>query len=112
MISITRGHSVCGLSRSKAGTNAASSTIQDEVEIVHSCAIGVTSRIDEKRLDSLKTMYQIPDELNLRLPVHREWCCQPHIGVGIYEAYLLRGLRLSLNAFARELLMRLSLGIC
>ena len=44
--------------------------------------------------------------------MHGEWCCQPRFGVGIYEAYLLGGLRLPLNAFARELLTRLGLGIC
>ena len=44
--------------------------------------------------------------------MHGEWCCQPCFGVGIYEAYLLGGLRLPLNAFARELLPRLGLGIC
>ena len=30
----------------------------------------------------------------------------------IYEAYLLGGLRLLLNSFARELLTRLGLGVC
>ena len=71
-----------------------------------------TSKTDKKRLDSLKTWYQIPEDLNPRLPVRREWCCQPRFGVGIYEAYLLGGLRLPLKAFARELLTRLGLGIC
>ena len=33
-------------------------------------------------------------------------------GIGVYEAYLLGGLRLPLNAFARELLTRLGLGMC
>ena len=32
--------------------------------------------------------------------------------IGVYEAYLLGGLRLPLNAFARELLTRLGLGMC
>ena len=31
--------------------------------------------------------------------------------VGIYEAYLLRGLKLPLNAFAREILDRLGIGL-
>ena len=38
--------------------------------------------------------------------------CQPHFGIGVYEAYLLGGLRLPLNAFARELLTRLGVGLC
>ena len=37
---------------------------------------------------------------------------QPHFGIGVYEAYLLGGLRLSLNAYARELLTRLGLVMC
>ena len=57
-------------------------------------------------------MYQIPDELNPRLPGCGEWCCNPRFGVGVYEAYFLGGFRLPLNAFARELLVRLGLGIC
>ena len=41
-----------------------------------------------------------------------EWCCNPRFGIGDYEADLLGGLRLPLNAFARELLTRLGLGVC
>ena len=40
-----------------------------------------------------------------------EWCCEPCFGVGIYKAYLLGVLRLPLNAFDREILYRLSIGI-
>ena len=99
-------------SRSKAGTSAPSSTNKDEVEVVYSYAIGVVSKTDNRKLDLLKEWYQIPDELNLRLAVRGEWCCQPHFGIGIYEAYLLGRLRLPLNTFARELLTRLGLGVC
>ena len=99
-------------SGSRAGTSAPSSTAQDDEEIVYSCALNVPSRTDDRRLESLKTWYQIPENLNPRLPVRGEWCCQPHFGVGIYEAYFLGGLRLPLNAFARELLCRLGLAIC
>ena len=99
-------------SGSKAGTSAPSSTDKDNVEVVYSCAIGVVSKTDNRKLDLLKKWYQIPDELNPRLVVREEWCCQPHFGIGIYEAYLLGGLRLPLNTFARELLTRLGLGVC
>ena len=99
-------------SGSKAGTSAPSSTGQDKVEVVYSCAIGVALKTDDRRLGLLRKWYQIPDELNPRLAAHGEWCCQPHFGIGIYEAYLLGGLRLPLNSFARELLTRLGLGIC
>ena len=93
-------------------TNIPSSFPLDKVGTVYSCAIGVHSKTDEKRLTSLRSCYQIPDDLNLRLAVRGEWCCQPLFGVGVYEAYLLVGLRLPLNAFAMELLTRLGLGIC
>ena len=46
------------------------------------------------------------------MPVREEWCCNPHFGIGVYEAYFLGGLRFPLNAFARELLVRLGLGVC
>ena len=79
-------------SGSKAGTSAPSSTNKDEVEVVYSCAIGVVSKTDDRKLDLLKKWYQIPDELNPRLAIRGEWCCQPHFGIGIYEFYLLGGL--------------------
>ena len=99
-------------SGSQAGTSAPSSAVQDEEEVVYSYAIGVDSKIDDRKIELLKTWYQIPDELNPRLAVRGEWCCQPRFGIGIYEAYLLGRLRLPLNSFARELLTRLGLGVC
>ena len=68
--------------------------------------------MNEQRLNNLRTWYQILDELNPRLPVRGEWCCNPRLGIGIYEAYFWGGLRFPLNAFARELLVRLGLGVC
>ena len=85
---------------------------QIKVEIVYSCAIGVPSKMDEKRLTFLRSWYQIPDDLNPRLAVHDEWYCDPRFGIGIYEAYLLGVLRWPLNAFTRELLTKLGLGVC
>ena len=79
---------------------------------MYSCAIGVASKTDDRKLVLLKKWYQIPDDLNPRLVVRGEQCCQPRFRIGIYEAYLLGGLRLPLNAFARELLSRLGLGVC
>ena len=63
-------------------------------------------------MNNLKTWYQIPDELNPRLSICGEWCCNPHFGIGVYAAYFLGGFRLPLNAFARELLVRLGLAVC
>jgi len=82
-----------------------------EEETLYSCAVGIPSKIDKKKLTSLKSWYQIPDNHNPRLVIRGEWCSHPRFGVGIYEAYLLEGLRLSLNTFAREILSRLGLGI-
>ena len=84
----------------------------DEVEVVYSSAVGIHSKTDEKRLTSLRIWYQIPNDLSPRLAIHGEWCCDPRFGIGVYEAYLLGGLRLPLNAFARELLTSLGLGVC
>ena len=88
------------------------STAVDEVETVYSCAVGVHSKTDEKRLISFRSWYQILDDLNHRLAIRGKWCRDPCFGTGVYEAYLLGGLRLPLNAFARELLTRLGLGVC
>ena len=84
-------------SGSKAGMSAPSSTDKDEVEVVYSCAIGVVSKTDDRKIELFKKWYQILDELNPRLAVRGEWCCQPHFVIGISEAYLLGGLRLPLN---------------
>ena len=53
-----------------------------EEETVYSCAVGIHSKTNEQRVNNLRTWYQISDELNLRLPVRGEWCCNPHFGVG------------------------------
>ena len=79
---------------------------------MYSCAVDIPSKMDGQRLKNLRGWYQIPDEFNPRLPVRGEWCCNPHFGIGVYEAYLLGGLRFPLNAFTRELLVRLGLGVC
>ena len=101
-------------SGSQAGSlsNVPPSDLIDEVETVYSYAVGVHSKTSEQRLNNLKIWYQIPDEFNPRLLVRGEWCCTPRFRIGVYEAYFLGGLRLSLNAFARELLIRLGLGVC
>ena len=79
---------------------------------MYNCAVGIPSKTDERRLAALRSWYQIPDNLNPRLAVRREWCCNPRFGIGVYEAYILGGLKLPLNAFAKELLTRLGLGVC
>ena len=100
-------------SEASTSSKVPSSSPLDEVEItVYSCAVDIPSKTDEQRLNNLRTWYHISDELNPKLPVRGEWCYNPHFKIGIYDAYFLGGLRLPLNAFARELLVRLGLGVC
>ena len=102
-------------SGSQAGTSSFTppSVRLDEEEVtVYSYAVDIPSKTYEQRLKNLREWYQIPDEFNPRLPVRGEWCCNPHFGIGVYETYLLRGLRFPLNAFTRELLVKLGLGVC
>ena len=99
-------------SHTGTSTNAPPSSPLDEEETVYNCAIGVNSKTSEQRLNKLRMWYQIPDELNPRLAVRGEWCCNPYFGIGVYKAYFLGGFRLPLNAFAKELLTRLGLVVC
>ena len=60
-------------SGAQAGTSTPSFTVQDEdEEVVYSCAIGIESKTDDRKLELLKTWYQIPDELSPRLAVRGE----------------------------------------
>ena len=98
---------------SQAGTSTSvPPTPLDEIETMYGYAIGIPSKTNERGLAALRSWYQIPNDLNPRLAVQGEWCCNPHFGIGVYKAYLLEGLRLPLNAFASELLTRLGLGVC
>ena len=99
-------------SRASTSMSIHSSPPLDEVEILYSCVVGIPFKIDEMRLITLRSWYQIPDDLDPRLGVCREWCCNPRFGIGVCEVYLLGGLRLPLNTFAKELLTRLGLGVC
>ena len=73
----------------RAASGAATSTSiplsppLDEVEIVYSCAVGIPSKTDERKLTTLRSWYQILDDLIPRLAIHGEWCCQPRFGIGI-----------------------------
>ena len=59
-------------SGSQAGTSAPSFAVQDEEEVVYSCAIGVDSKTDDRKIELLKTWYQISDALNPRFAVYGE----------------------------------------
>ena len=64
---------------SGAGTSTSipSSPPSDEVEIVYSCAVGIPSKKNDRKLGLLRKWYQIPNDLNPRLPIRGEWCCHP-----------------------------------
>ena len=86
--------------------------VDDNTRTSYTQDLVLDSSSSEWRLASLRTWYQIPDDLNPRLAVRGEWCCNFHFRIGVYEAYILGGLRLPFNAFVRELLVRLGLGVC
>ena len=52
----------------------------NEVKTVYICVVGIPSKTTEQRLNSLRTWYQIPNDLNLRLAVRGEWCSNPILG--------------------------------
>ena len=83
---------------------------EDEEDVIYSCALEVASILDATKLKTLVDRYQIPRELNSRLPKAGEWCCSPSSGLGVYTSYLLAGLRFPLNSFCRDLFQRLGIG--
>ena len=53
-------------SGSQAGTSAPSSKVQDEEEeVVYSCAIGVESKTDDRKIELLKTWFKSQTSLTL-----------------------------------------------
>ena len=87
-----------------------SSPPQDEEDIIYSCTPEVASTLDATKLKTIVDRYQIPKELNPRLPKVGEWCCSPSSGLGVYTSYFLAGLRFPLNSFCRDLFQRLGIG--
>ena len=88
----------------EAGTSMSipSSTPLDKVETMYSCVVGIPSKTDKRRLTTLRSWYQILDDLNPRLAVHGKWCCEPHFGIGTYEAYLLGGSQITFKCFCQR----------
>uniref|UniRef100_A0A2N9IY85 Transposase (putative) gypsy type domain-containing protein n=1 Tax=Fagus sylvatica TaxID=28930 RepID=A0A2N9IY85_FAGSY len=74
-------------------------------------AEGVSSKFVDKDIKRLKTRYQIPEDIVLRLPDKGEWACSSNgEDVVLYEDNLAAGLRLPFRPFERELLHRLGLA--
>ena len=50
-------------------TSIPSSSEEEEKDILYCYGVGVPSRIDKKMLDSIRSWYQIPDDLNPHLAI-------------------------------------------
>ena len=99
-----------GASSSRQPSSPPQDEEEDEEDFIYSCAPEVASTLDAAKLKILVDRYQIPKELNPRLPKAEEWCCSPSSGLGVYASYLLAGLRFPLNSFCRDLFQRLGIG--
>ena len=72
---------------------------------------GVSSKFVDKDINRLRTRYQIPKDIVLRLPDKGEWACSSNgEDVVLYEDNLAARLRLPFRPFERELLHRLGLA--
>ena len=98
-----------GASSSRQPSSPPQDEEEDEKDIIYSCAPKVASTLDAAKLKTIVDRYQIPKELNPRLPKVGEWCCSPSSGLGVYTSYLLAGLRFSLNSFCGDLFQRLGI---
>ena len=71
----------------------------------------VSSKFVDKDIKRLRTRYQIPEDIMLRLPDKGEWACSSNWeDVVLYEDNLAAGLRLPFRPFERELLHHLGLA--
>ena len=99
-----------GASSSRQPSSSPQDEEEDEEDVIYSCAPDVASTLDATKLETIVDRYQIPKELNPRLPKAGEWCCSPSSGLGVYTSYLLAGLRFPPNSFCRDLFQRLGIG--
>jgi hypothetical protein len=74
-------------------------------------AEGVPSKLIDKDIGRLRSRYQIPEDIVIRLPEDREWACSSNgEDVALYEDSLVGGLRLPFKPFKREILHRLGVS--
>uniref|UniRef100_A0A2N9IZ19 Transposase (putative) gypsy type domain-containing protein n=1 Tax=Fagus sylvatica TaxID=28930 RepID=A0A2N9IZ19_FAGSY len=71
----------------------------------------VPSKLIDKDIGRLRSRYQIPENIMIRLPEDDEWACSSNEeDVALYEESLVGGLRLPFKPFEREILHRLGIS--
>uniref|UniRef100_A0A2N9HN95 Transposase (putative) gypsy type domain-containing protein n=1 Tax=Fagus sylvatica TaxID=28930 RepID=A0A2N9HN95_FAGSY len=74
-------------------------------------AEGVPSKLIDKDVVRIRSRYQIPENIVLRLPDDGEWACSSNgEDIALYEDSLTGGLRLPFRPFEREVLHRLGIS--
>ena len=69
------------------------------------------SKLIDKDIGRLRSRYQIPENIVIRLPEDHEWACSSNgEDVAFYEDSLAGGLRLPFKPFEREILHRLGIS--
>ena len=69
------------------------------------------SRMTKYELALIRRYYQVPDYVQFRLPGPADVPTRPHPGcVAVYRDYFIRGLRLPLHPFIREVLLHLDVS--